>query len=212
MNFIRLNKILLVSAHLDDVELGAGGTVARLKRENPDCEIRLIYFASCIEDPKNKGSLKEHANACKVLQIDSDIEYPMKRWYLETVKQDIRNYFRKVRNKFNPDLVLCHSSHDFHQDHKAVSECCMTIFRDSATILGYEVPRSMTPDFRPSLYILLTSDDVNKKLNAIQQYKSQFKNRPELFDLELLNAFLKMRGAQARATWAEAFEVLWGRI
>lgn len=207
------DRILLVSAHPDDTEMSAGGTIARLKRENPNCKIWHIFFCPCLEDPKNVGCIEEHERAFQVLGIEKDIniDVPRNGW-LESHMQEVRDTLWDIKEEFHPDLVLCPSPHDFHQDHNAVTKCCETIFRFESTILGYEVPRSTMPDFVPNLYIILSCDDVCTKIKAIEQYERQFKTRPESFDLEKLKSYLTMRGMQANTLWAEAFEVLWGRL
>jgi LmbE family N-acetylglucosaminyl deacetylase len=207
-----MKRILVVSAHLDDYEISVGGTIARLKRENSKCKIWSVYFSSCIEDPRNAGIIEEHKEAAKLLEIDNDIGYDLPRRTFETDKQRIRDILWNLKNTFKPDLVLCPSPHDYHQDHKVVAECCMTIFRDSATILGFEVSRSVMPEFVPNLYVILSADDVIEKLSAVWQYQTQYKARPNCFDSGIIKSYMIMRGAQVNAFYAEAFEVLRGII
>jgi LmbE family N-acetylglucosaminyl deacetylase len=40
----------------------------------------------------------------------------------------------------SPDLILCHSRNDAHQDHREVSMLTWNTFRDH-TILEYEIPK-----------------------------------------------------------------------
>jgi LmbE family N-acetylglucosaminyl deacetylase len=209
---LTFKRVLLVSAHPDDAEISAGGTIVRLKRENSKCKIWNIYFASCMEDPKNTGALEEHKKACDIFKIENDVGYDIPRRELEISKQKVRDILWKIKEVYKPDLVLCPSPHDYHQDHKVVAECCMTIFRDSATILGFEVPRSVMPEFVPNLYVILSADDVMEKLHAIEQYESQFKSRPHTFDFEKFKSYMAMRGTQTNTSWAETFEVLVGRV
>lgn len=210
---VTFKRILLVSAHPDDAEMGAGGTIARLKRQNPKCKIWHVFFCPCLEDPKNVGCIEEHKKAQEVLETDRDINMNMPRnGYLEVHIQEVRDILWKLGEEFKPDLVLCPSSHDFHQDHKTVTECCRTIFRFESTILGYEVPRSTTQNFVPHIYVTLTADDVIQKLIAIGQYEHQFETRPETFDIGILKSYIMMRGMQANTLYAEAFEILWGRV
>ena len=204
-------KILLVSAHPDDGEISCGGTIARFKREGH--EIRSIYFCPCTEEgSKNEGHLKDHRKAVEILGIDYLYEETFPHDTLEYYKQDVRNILYKLREEYKPDLVLCPSLSDMHQDHKAVAECCLTIFRDTSTILGFEVIRSVGPTFNANYFIMLKTEDVLKKVDAIEVYKSQLKARPYFFNREVFVAQMKMRGTQAKAQWAEAYELIWGRI
>lgn len=199
-----------MSAHPDDAEVSCGGTINRLR--TPENEIWSIYFCPCTEDPKNKGHLKDHQRACKLLGIDKVIEEAFFVNRLEEYKQEVRDILYKFREEYNPDLVLCPSIHDLHQDHKTVAECCLAIFRDTSTILGFEVLRGIGPKFTPILYVILTHLDVEKKIEAIKCYKSQLRGRPYFFTVENFLAQMKMRGVQAKSDWAEVYELMWGRV
>ena len=48
--------------------------------------------------------------------------------------------FVKIRNEYNPDLVLLPASSDTHQDHNTVYTEGFRAFKH-ASILGYELPR-----------------------------------------------------------------------
>jgi len=87
----------------------------------------------------------------------------------------------------------------------------MTIFRDTSTILAYEIIRSRMPNFKPNYFIILTEDDVEAKLKALSLYKSQLKGRSYFFSLKVFKSFMMIRGVMAKTKWAEAFELLWGR-
>lgn len=206
-------KVLLCEAHPDDATISAGGTVLRMKREHPDWQIKLIYLCPCAEDPLNEGNIEEHKKVCKMLGVDEIIDYNYPRdSYLENHMQEIRNILWRIRELYQPDLILCPSIHEFHQDHRAVADCCLTIFRDTSTILGFEVLRSSNPDFKPNMLVRLDSDVVIRKMDIIDTYKSQYLARPYFFKKDILISQMKMRGAQAKAAYAEAFEVMWVRI
>lgn len=203
-------RVLVIDAHPDDGEASAGGSILRFVREGHI--VSEVYFAPCMEDPKNVGHLSDHSNVCKALGISEVISYQYARDRLEEHKQDIRNQLWVLREKIQPDLVLCPTIHDFHQDHVTIAECCLTIFRDTSTILAYEVLRSSTPDFRPNYFIVLTEEDVKKKLDALDLYIAQKKARPYASSRVKYEAHTRMRGVQAKTDFAEAFELVWGRM
>jgi LmbE family N-acetylglucosaminyl deacetylase len=202
-------KVLIVEAHPDDAVVACGGTISKLKRQG--AEVRSIYFCPCTEDPKNKGHLEDHKRACEVLKIDYLCENKFARDVLEYHKQEVRDILYKLREIYKPDVVLCPNLSDLHQDHKAVAECCLTIFRDTSTILGYEVLRSVGTTFKPNVFVVLDESDVSDKISALFEYKSQMKGRPYFFSESCFRSHLEMRGTQARTKWAEAFELMWGR-
>jgi LmbE family N-acetylglucosaminyl deacetylase len=203
-------RILIVDAHPDDGEISAGGTIARFVREGH--LVTTVYFAPCTEAVQNVGHLQDHRKACEILGIPEILSFQYARDRLEEHKQDIRDQLWAIREKIKPDLVLCPSPHDFHQDHKTIGEICMTIFRDTSTIWGFEVMRSVSPDFRPTMYVTISNEDLKKKLDAIDAYQSQMIGRPYFFSRQRFLAQMAFRGTQARTEWAEAFEILWARM
>lgn len=204
-------KILLVSAHPDDAEVGCAGTVIKLKQMFKWCRIWSIYFCPCSKDPINEGNLDDWRRAMKVLGTERNIEEMFPVDILEQYKQNVRDILHKIKVKFTPDLVFCPSLHDLHQDHRTVAECCFTIFRDSSTILGYEIPRS-SGLFKPNLYVTLDEHQVKGKLEVLAEWKSQFRARPHFFSTEKFISTLRHRGTYVKAEYAEAFELIWGRF
>jgi len=203
-------KILLVSAHPDDAEVACAGTIFKLKDMFEECRIWSIYFCPCTEDPINDGNLDDWNRAMDVLGVERKIEESFPRNILEESKQDVRDILHKIKLEFKPDLVFCPSLHDLHQDHRTVAECCFTIFRDISTILGYEIPRSAGV-FAPNVYVTLDAKYVLGKIKVLEEWKSQFKARPNFFVIDKFIATLRHRGIYVNTEYAEAFELIWGR-
>ena len=196
------NKVLLVAAHPDDIESGCAGTIAKYSGRNT---IHSIVFAPCTEDPLNAGVIQEFRGSMKVLGVEKTIEHDFPRQVLEQNSQQIRNILYDLKGKFDPDVVFCPSLNDLHQDHRAIANCCHTIFRDSATLLAYEVVRS-TVDFSPNLYISLSDENMKKKLRALRCYKTQY--RRSYFKPSIFEALARLRGSQVNVNFAEAFEIV----
>jgi len=204
-------RILLVSPHPDDAEIGCAGTVIKLKEMRKDTRIWAIYFCPCGEDPKNKGNLEEWRAAMDVLGVEKKIEGNFPRDVLEYRMQEVRDCLWKIKQEFKPDIIFCPPLGDLHQDHRAVANCCLTIFRDSSTILGYEIPRS-AGKFSPNLFVTLTDEQVHSKMTVLEKWVSQFKARPNFFNWGAFFSTLRLRGLYVGTRHAEAFELIWGRL
>jgi LmbE family N-acetylglucosaminyl deacetylase len=210
---MKVNNVLIVEPHPDDGILGCGGTIAKLIRENPNINIYDVYFCPCHEDPKNKGNLEEHIKSLNILGV-KDIIYAgtmPRNEYLENHKVECRNVLYDIRKKYNPELIFCPTPHDFHQDHNVVTQCCKTIFRDTSCIFGYEVIRSVTPSFKPDMFMILNKSDTLKKIKALNEWKSQIGYR-FYFHKNIFIANMRYRGVQAKTEFAEGFEILWMRV
>ena len=199
----RNKRILLVAAHPDDIESGCGGTVSKYR----ECgnTVKAVMFAPCLEDPLNAGILQEFRAAMRDLGVEEAIENSFPRNILEQSRQQIRNILYNLKVSFDPQVVFCPPLNDLHQDHRNVAECCLTIFRDSATLLAYEIVRS-TVNFNPNLYIQLSKEEMKRKLAVLRHYKTQsrrFYFKPEIFTAQAI-----IRGSQIQTRYAEAFEVM----
>jgi LmbE family N-acetylglucosaminyl deacetylase len=194
-------RILLVGPHPDDIEYGCGGTVAKYSRGN---EVSSVIFAPCLEDPLNAGILEEYEKAMRLLGVRKIMKQELPRDKLELHSQEIRNILHDLKIKLDPQVVMCPSVGDLHQDHRIVGDCCLTVFRDTATILAYEITRS-TRDFSPTLFVELSNEDMQKKLRALRFYETQ--HRRSYFKPSAFKALAIVRGCQVNTKYAEAFEI-----
>ena len=200
---IFINKrILLVEAHPDDIVWGCGGTIAKLKEKN---QFASISFTTCNEDPLNKGITEENMKALNFLGVTEmkQKEFPRRTLFLHA--QEVRDTLFELKLDYQPEVIFCNSPHDLHQDHAIIGECCKTIFRDSATILAYEIPRSLG-DFKPSCFVSLAKEEMKMKLKALSMFKTQYR-RP-YFKKKIVLANAIYQGIQNNTQYAEAFEVI----
>lgn len=195
-------RMLLVGAHPDDIEIGCGGTIAKYRSRISS--IKSIIFSPCLEDPLNKGILEEYKKSMKMLGVIEALNYNYPRNLLENHIQEVRDLLHGLKQSFSPEVIFCPSLNDLHQDHRAVASACQTIFRDSATVLSYEVMRS-TVNFTPNLYVSLSQDDMAFKLKILKNYRTQA--RRFYFTPEIVGSIAIYRGCQVMVLYAEAFEV-----
>ncbi len=196
-------RLLVVGPHPDDVELGCGGTIARFSRQ---ARIDYLILSPCLEDPRNANIVAEAEAAASVLGIDraSMIVEDLPRRTFHDKREDIRRILIAARDRLEPDLVFCPSLRDVHQDHEVTAEETLRLFRD-VSVVAYESPRSSL-DFQPNLYLTLDEDHLETKVKALMSYKSQFDRY--YFEPDIIRSFARMRGAQCRERYAEAFEIM----
>lgn len=201
-----MKKVLIVSPHTDDGELGCGGTIARFVEEEYD----VSYVAlSCCEKsipeefPKNILSI-EVKKATKKLGITDPILFGYDVREFPRYRQEILDTLIRLRNKIQPDIVFTPSSYDTHQDHHTVMEETLRAFKQ-CTILGYEQPWNNI-SFNTCAFIRLDERHVQKKIDALQCYQTQ-KNRTYLNE-DFIRGLAMTRGTQIEERFAEAFEVI----
>jgi len=203
------NKILVLSPHTDDGEIGAGGTIARFAEEGK--EIHYVAFSSCeVSVPKDFPEdilKKECKKATEILGIKPEnvilLDYEVRTFPL--YRQEILDEMIELNEKIKPDLVLVPSSNDVHQDHQTVHREALRAFKKTSSIWGYEHPwNNLT--FTTDIFIRLEEKHIKKKIEALKQYKSQ--DFRTYFDEKYIRALAFTRGAQVDYLFAETFELL----
>lgn len=209
-------KVLFLGCHLDDVEFGCGALLKRLSK-NDLTEIRIETLSRFNQNANNEIQLERDLNEAKcsmdILGYGDNSffvdEIPGQRF--DSYRQEIRELLLKIRKEFQPDCVFFPARNDLHQDHAVLTEEALRIFRDWNCI-GYEVIRS-TQNFHPNLFVEITNDELDSKVDAIMSYKSQLsQSAAYYFDETIIKAISLFRGAQANRRLVEAYEMYFIRI
>jgi LmbE family N-acetylglucosaminyl deacetylase len=206
---IKINKVLVLSPHTDDAEIGAGGTIARFVEEGKD--INFAIFSMCETTvPKGwpKDTLKrECIDSLKIFGVLPERIHLMNynvRTFPEH-RQEILDDMIMIKNHLAPELVLVPSSHDMHQDHGVIYWEALRAFKKDSSIWGYEHPWNNL-NFTTDVFVTLNAKHVEMKIKALHVYKSQ-SNRGYMKE-ENLRALLITHGAQIDFPFAEAFELV----
>jgi N-acetylglucosamine malate deacetylase 1 len=207
---MNMQRILVLAPHTDDAELGCGGTIARFVEEG-----RKVFVAafSTAEESLPSGmspdTLKrEFLEAMPLLGVPvpqlTVFDFQVRR--LGYHRQDVLEKIVVLRREIAPDLVLLPSGHDLHQDHQVVFAEGLRAFKDMS-VMGYELPWNHI-DFSAQAFFALERRHIEKKWTALKSYRSQLDLERLYFKQEFIEGIARVRGAQVRAEWAEAFEVL----
>lgn len=204
-------RFLMLAPHTDDVELGCGGTMARILEEG-DAEINVAVFSTA-SDSVPKGFAKtalrdEFYEAMKILGVRKDrlavYDYAVRK--LSYNRQDVLEELVKLRRAIDPDVIFLPSGEDLHQDHETLSSEGLRAFKE-ITVWGYELPWN-TITFPTRGFVTLKKKHIEKKWEALQAYKTQFAAKRSYFSLDYVMGLAKVRGVQVKAEYAEAFDVI----
>jgi LmbE family N-acetylglucosaminyl deacetylase len=209
MRQILNNRVLVLSPHTDDGELGAGGTIAKFLEEGKD--VYYVAFSGCEASvpqglPKNTLR-KECKRSTSSLGIQPEkllvMDYEVRT--LPEFRQEILEKLIKLKGEIKPDLVFVPSSHDMHQDHGVIYWEALRAFKKEASIWGYEHPWNNL-SFATDIFVVLDLKHMEKKLIALKQYKSQ--KSKGYMDRKNILALGCTRGSQIDCAYAEAFELI----
>ncbi len=204
-------KILILSPHTDDAELGAGGFISQLLEEEKN--ILWVVFSSARESvPKNMpiDTLSvEFKNVMKSIGLEKNnyllLDYVVRR--LNEKRQDILEMLVKIKKEFNPDLVIGPSINDYHQDHQVVATEMIRAFKMSASIISYELPWNNLK-FENQMFVKLEEKHIDHKIKMLKNYKSQIYQNKPYFSENFIKGHAYSRGTQVSTEYAEAFEVV----
>lgn len=198
-----VRQVLCLGSHCDDIEIGCGGTILRLLKEDPRREIHWRVFSST---PARK---KEAMHAASLFLKSAKSKKVAVRNYRDSFfpsfHSRIKQEFEQLKRQCNPDLILTHYRHDLHQDHRVICELTWNTFRNHL-ILEYEIPKYDGDLGAPNFFVPLDPDICERKVRYIcDSFVSQ---RPKRwFTGDTFLALSRIRGVESNAPsgHAEAF-------
>lgn len=202
MNFFGKN-VLLLGAHPDDIELGCGALLHHMVMQT---EVLCVTLSDNQKNPDLQNVKNEHHESMAVLGVPKEkiVLGPFTTRIFHDSRQDILEYFLKLRREFKPDLIFVHSRQDVHQDHNTMTDEALRAFR-GITVLGFDVVRS-SYGFFPHFLVEVSEEDVNKKIEALSCYET-YRDR-YYFNKELTRSIMVRHGALAECPFAEGFDIL----
>ena len=201
-------SILAFGAHPDDIEIGMGGTVAKLNGMGYDVNLVVATLPNFVSTDTKEQRRIEATMSAKVMgskQPDfldlSPDEIIFNRKFTTLIDQII--------HKYKPEAIFTQWIGDSHQDHQALTRAVIAASRDSNNLFMYEttMPGGVTESaFRPQLYVDI-SETLEIKKNALNCFDSQKIRCGDLWIDAIVGRSL-YRGYQMNTNHAEAFEAI----
>lgn len=207
-------RILFVGAHCDDIELCAGGLLARACFAG--ARVGVLVFSDhrgVLDEPVARQAHREFLENVAWLRSESGTDVrdhsgamlPACRGAFEAERGRLYAALEALRDAY--DLVVTHAASDTNQDHRQVAAEATRVFKAHATLLGGEFPNNDVGTFVPQVYVALSPRELEAKARMVEHYRSQdFGGRPYVHG-DVVRALARVRGSQIRADAAEAFTV-----
>ncbi|KJQ55038.1 response regulator [Microbacterium sp. SA39] len=166
--------VLAIGAHPDDVEIGVGGLLAAHAQAGDEITILTL----------SRGARGGDADSRQDESLAAADALGARLFVKDLVDTEISGGGTTVRlieevvQEIQPTIVYTHSSHDRHQDHRAVSEATIVATRRVGTVACYQSP-SATIDFRPTRFVRI-DQYLEQKLRLLERFSSQTANRDYL--------------------------------
>lgn len=194
-------RIVCLGAHSDDIEIGCGGTLLKIARDNPDCEIHWIVFSG---NANRKNEAMQSASEYLKNVVRQNIKVlDFRDSFFPSQNTQIKECFELIKNEINPDIVFTHFREDRHQDHRVLSDLTWNTFRNNL-ILEYEVPKFDGDMGNPNAFFELEEDIANLKSDLLCKF-FQTQNNKHWFSKDLFMGLMRIRGMESATKYAEAF-------
>lgn len=179
--------VLAIGAHPDDVELGCGGTIAKLISEGKKVAIIDLTQGELGTRGTNETRAIEAKNAAEILGISARENLKMKDGFLINSEEYQLRIIKAIRT-YQPEIVFCNAVDDRHPDHakaaKLASDAC---FLSGLIKIETEESGKKQEKWRPKQvfhyiqwknhepdFVIDISGFLDKKIESCLAYKTQF--------------------------------------
>lgn len=192
-------KVLVFSAHPDDVEFGMGSTISKFTKMNIPVSIVISFFF-------NSERRQEAILSLSKLGVrDINIFFTSGKDH-----RDIVSEYDSIISNVIPTNIFTHFYGDSHQEHKIVYECAITTLRKlpttSCLLWENNQPGAHTHEkFSPIIYVSVDRSDFDAKISSLMCHETQMKK----YNTDLLFKFLEhkalINGYNCGSVFAEVF-------
>ncbi len=198
--------VLAFGAHPDDLEIGAGGLLARLSADGAD-----VTMAVCCVPNQVETRRAEAWAGAETIGAEIRFLFDEKPVRVEDIPMyELVRRFDQLVGDLRPDLVVTHSSSDLHWDHSLVHRATISALRRTpCDLLAYLSSPEMNAHARCMGECFADiSTSIDKKIDAIRCHNSQLSK----MDLESSRDLARAMGRISGYEYAEAFQVLRVRV
>lgn len=222
-------KILIFAAHPDDEILGCGGFLSKYSSQNIFKVVFIAEGESCrikkgqaLSSFKKKilNRNKQSKKALTLFDIKNIKFYNLQCGCLNNIPQiKINKIIEKEIKNFNPTIILTHSINDLNSDHNSISKSVNVSVRPISNInkkikciLNFEILSSsewnLENAFKPNFFLKLKPSDLKKKIQALEVYEKEIREKPHSRSKYGLEVLARYRGLQIGEEYAESFKIV----
>ena len=206
-----MNNVLIVGAHFDDAELGAGGTAAKLVSQG-----KKVYKLTLTDNMTNfthkgivvdyESSRRQSLDACRELGVTEVTDFEPVECSTLVYNKEIMQRVEKVIYDLNIDTLITHFGTDMNQDHVETSRICVTAGRHCQRILLFQSNGYILDNvFYPTFFVDV-SNTIEQKKKALSMYSSEHDRFNRLFEMNIERNHIWGYGNEVE--YAEGFKLV----
>ena len=202
LDLIKKGPILFIGCHPDDIELGCGGLINKLKNEH---KMYALILSKNLDQPEHRNLVIESKKSLKILGVkEKNIIFgDFKSREFSYQRQKIVDYLWQIKKKIKPTCIFI-TPFDLHQDHQVCNMESKRVFREKS-ILEYDLVRSSL-DRNHSIFVELTKKELDVKIKALEQYKTHSKRN--YFKKQAITSIAQSGGIKQELDFCEIFKVV----
>lgn len=206
-----MQKILIVGAHFDDADMGAGGSAVKfIKAGKKVYKLTLTDNVTKFEQ-KNivvdyDSAQQQSKRASAILGVTEIEDFRPIECSTLTYSKSVMQQVEKVIYDYSIDTVFIHFGTDMNQDHVEASRICITAARHCQNILQYQSNGYILDNVFYPTYFVDISDYVDLKRKALMQYGPEHDRFNRLFETNIERNHIW--GYANEVEYAEGFRVV----
>jgi len=222
-------RLLVIAPHPDDEVIGCAGLIQKINELGGEVFVLFLTVGNTKDFSKTGISTgderkEEIKNVASMLSYkDYDIAFEGDEFHLQLdvlgqkklmdkIERDSRVSIENVK----PTIIAFPSIASYNQDHKIASLAAQASLRPAnktlkhfvSLVLTYEEVAdnwSMTKDPKTNFHLELTAQMLDKKIEALKLYKSQYRDNPSTRSEDSIRALARLRGAGSATEFAESY-------
>lgn len=216
-------NLLIIEAHSDDSAISIAGFLEK-NRTRYNYHFSLValstvklHHAGLVTSDQRDSEYQAYVDHFDgKWHRDSELPFDSDGVLDQMPKRNIVAAIENVITKVKPSIMIFQGP-SYHHDHTIVYEATIAATRPTARHLPSEMYIMENPtyfhslgpqtDFRPDVYVGLTENDMDKKLDCFRRcFPSQIRQNENYLSEEGIRSWARYRGIEARHPYAEALK------
>jgi LmbE family N-acetylglucosaminyl deacetylase len=222
---------LIVVAHPDDEVLGAGATMYKLAEEGHSVSVCILSGEANARNhrPATEELYEDVNNSLNILGVKRVVKGDFPNIEFNIVPHlKLVQFIEKSILETEAEVIFTHHPADLNNDHLHTSLACQAavrlfqrrpetmplkelLFMEVSSATDWALNKGMN-HFTPNTFIEVGEEAVDKKIEALAQYRGVMRDYPHPRSNKALKGLAAYRGGQAGMDYAEAFESIFRRI
>lgn len=221
---------LIVAAHPDDEVLGAGATMYKLAQRGEEVNVCIMCGQAMARAhrPTDNELAEDTSSSMSILGVKRVFLGNFPNIQFNSVPHlELVQFIEKAIVECGADVLITHHPADLNNDHLHTSLACQAAARlfqrrsdvkPLRELLFMEVPsatewglNTAMGKFEPDTFFEVGKEAVDKKIEALSQYRGVMRDYPHPRSREALEGLAAFRGGQSGCRYAESFECAFRR-